>query len=148
MKRITLLLVSLILAGCSASPSSGSDVERNLGKWEAQGISDYRFNLNIGCFCPWSDLMPLTIEVRNGEPVSITSGGEQVTDPFLESFKQYDTMEELFEVILSAQESGADEIKVEYDPVYGFPASIAIDYIELAMDDEMGLYVTGFEVLK
>jgi hypothetical protein len=148
MKQITLLLLSLILAGCSAFPSSGGDVERNLDKWEAQDISDYRFNLHIGCFCPWSDLMPLTIEVRDGEPVSITSGGEQVTDPFLESFRQYDTVEELFGVILSAQESGADEIKVEYDLKYGFPTSIAIDYIELAMDDEMGFYVTEFEVLK
>lgn len=148
MKRIMLLMLSLILAGCSAFPSSGSAVERNLDKWEAQSISDYRFNLNIGCFCPWTDLMPLTIEVRNGKPVSITSGGEQITEPYLESFTQYDTMEKLFEVILSAQESGADEIKVEYDPVYGFPASVAIDYIELAIDDEMGLYVTGFEVMK
>ncbi len=148
MKRIMFLLLSLLLAGCSAFPSPSGDVERNLDKWETQSVLNYQFNLNIGCFCPWTDLMPLTIEVRNGKPVSILSGGEQVTDPFLESFTQYDTMEELFEVILSAQESGADEIKVDYDPVYGFPASIAIDYIELAMDDEMGLYVTEFEVLE
>lgn len=148
MKRSLFFLLSLLLAGCSAFPASGSDVERNLDKWEAQGITDYRFNLNIGCFCPWSELMPLTIVVRNGEAVSISAHGEQVPAPFLENFVQYDTVEDLFKVILSAQESGADEINTEYDPVYGFPTSIAIDYIEMAMDDEMGIFVTEFEVIK
>lgn len=142
------LLLSLLLAGCSAYPPSGSDVERNLDKWEAQGITDYRFNLNIGCFCAWSDLMPLTIEVRNSETVSISAHGQQVTDPILGNFMQYDTVEDLFKVILSAQESGADEIKTEYDPVYGFPTTIAIDFIEMAMDDEMGIFVTEFEVFE
>ena len=61
---------------------------------------------------------------------------------------QYDTVEDLFKVILSAQESGADEIKTEYDPLHGFPTSIAIDLFEMAMDDEMGIFVAEFEVVE
>jgi hypothetical protein len=51
---------------------------------------------------------------------------------------QYDTMEDLFKVILSAQESGADVIKTECDPDHGFPTSIGIDFIEMALDDKWG----------
>ena len=38
--------------------------------------------------CPWYDQMPLTIEVKNGEVVSIAaSNGEDVT-PYLETYNR------------------------------------------------------------
>jgi hypothetical protein len=37
---------------------------------------------------------------------------------------------------------------VTYDPTYGFPTEINIDFIEFAMDDELYLSVSGFEPLS
>ena len=42
----------------------------------------------------------------------------------------------------------AEEIQISYDATYGFPNSIAIDYIKEAVDDELSLQVSDFEVLK
>jgi hypothetical protein len=41
----------------------------------------------------------------------------------------------------------ADKVTVTYDPTYGYPTEIVIDYIELATDDEMYISVTNFEPL-
>ncbi|MBI2333200.1 MAG: hypothetical protein HYU84_13770, partial [Chloroflexi bacterium] len=55
-------------------------------------------------------------------------------------------IENLFAV---AEESlaNADKVEITYDPTYGFPASIAVDQIEMAMDDEISYSVENFEVL-
>jgi hypothetical protein len=37
---------------------------------------------------------------------------------------------------------------VFYDPTYGFPSQVSIDYIKRAVDDELGLQVSNFEVLE
>ena len=42
----------------------------------------------------------------------------------------------------------ADKVEVTYDPTYGFPAILAIDQIEQAMDDELYITVDNFEILK
>lgn len=96
--------------------------------------------------------MPLTIEVQNGKVVSISArDGEDVT-PFLESYSRSDTIDKLFNIIASA-EGSADELEIEYNPTYGFPSSVWIDYTIKLADDEMGYEVTpasgviNFEVL-
>ncbi|NTU56037.1 MAG: hypothetical protein HGA79_07295, partial [Anaerolineales bacterium] len=41
----------------------------------------------------------------------------------------------------------AENLTMSFDPTYGFPVEVAIDYIELAADDELYLSVSGFEPL-
>jgi hypothetical protein len=36
---------------------------------------------------------------------------------------------------------------VEYDPTYGFPTNVQIDFIKNAADDELSLFVPSFERL-
>ena len=57
-----------------------------------------------------------------------------------------DTIDRLFATLAKAQ-ADADEVKVTYDPTYGFPQSIAIDNVKDATDDEISYEVTNFEVL-
>jgi hypothetical protein len=41
----------------------------------------------------------------------------------------------------------ADKTEITYDPALGYPVSLNIDRIELAIDDEMSVLISGFEVL-
>jgi hypothetical protein len=147
MRKILLAVMVLLLASCSHFSPAFREFEQNRERWEAQGIQHYRFNLRIGCMCPWYGQMPLAIEVKDGEAVSIVASNGQNGAPYLETYKKSSTVEALFDVIQSAQKSGADEIKVTYDPTYGFPTSIRIDNIKMAVDDEIGYYIENFEVL-
>jgi hypothetical protein len=146
MKKILLLALALLLVACSAA----SEYDQNLKKWQDADVAHYQFDLFIGCFCPFRSVMPLTIEVENGEVVSITQAdGVFVTaaDPSYELFISVATVEGLFAQLDSSQNGDADEVLVTYDATYGFPTSISIDQIKEAVDDEISYQVENFEVL-
>ena len=94
--------------------------------------------------------MPMTVEINNGEIVSITSAkGNIITpsDSLYEVVKNYAGMDALFTQLKDAS-AEADKVEVTYDPTYGFPTILAIDQIEQAMDDELYITVDNFEILK
>ena len=149
MKKIILLLLAFILAACSFGTSS--ELDKNLQKWQDSGITHYRFSLNIGCFCPFRDQMPITVEVQNGEIISMNaSDGTPIaaTDPGYETFSRYATIDRIFSTLEAGLAGDADEVTVTYDPTYGFPNEIYFDYIQAAADDELSLSVSNFEVLN
>lgn len=148
MKKIILVLLAMILAACSAG---GSELSRNQSKWQDADIAHYRFQLGVGCFCPVGDIMPLTVEVQDGEIVSIAdvNGNDYPsTDPMSEFILKYATIDRIFSELGSEPVQEADKLTVSYDPTYGFPVEVAIDYIELAADDELYLSVSGFEPIQ
>jgi hypothetical protein len=149
MKKITLLLLVFLLAACSfAAPS---ELNKNRQMWQDTGVTHYRFSLHIGCFCAFRDQMPLTVEVQNGEIVSMTySDGTLVdtTDPNYEIFSQHATIDRLFSELEAGLAGDADKVTVTYDPTHGFPNEIYFDYIQAAADDELSLSVSNFEVLN
>jgi len=69
MKKLTLLLLALILAACTAG--GGTELSRNQSKWQDANITHYRFDVSVGCFCLFRSQMPMTVEVQNGEIVSM-----------------------------------------------------------------------------
>ena len=148
MKKIILLVLALILTACSASAST--EFDKNLVKWQDANIAHYRYDIFVSCFCAFRDDMPMIIEVNNGEIVSITSAkGNIITpsDSLYEVVKNYAGMDALFTQLKDAS-AEADKVEVTYDPTYGFPAILAIDQIEQAMDDELYITVDNFEILK
>lgn len=70
-----------------------------------------------------------------------------LTDPTSEFVLRYATIDRLFSELGSDSVQGADKLTVSYDPTYGFPSEISIDFIELAVDDELYLSVSAFEPL-
>lgn len=94
--------------------------------------------------------MPMTVEVQNGEVVSIVDVNGQPypsTDPMSEFILQYATIDRLFSELGSDSVQKADKLTVTYDPTYGFPTEAIIDFIELAADDELYLSASGLEPL-
>lgn len=147
MKKITLVILTFILVACSAG---GSELSINQDKWEDANITHYRIELTVGCFCPFRSQMPLTVEVQNDEVVSaIDANGEAfpLTDPMSEFVLRYATVDRLFSELDSDSVQEADKLTVTYDSTYGYPTEISIDFIELAMDDELAITVSAFEPL-
>jgi hypothetical protein len=136
------------LTACSLTAQS--DLARNREKWRQAGLSHYRYTLFIGCFCPFGDKLPLTVEVRDGDAVAMTySDGTQIEpgDPSNEFFSRYATIDRIFAELEADLGGRADEVTASYDPAYGYPAQVDIDHIKEATDDEMGLTVAGIEIL-
>lgn len=146
MKKFIFIALIFVLAACSAT----SEYDQNLSNWNDANISHYRYQLGVSCFCPFGEQMPITIEVKNDEVILITDvNGNEVSesDPIWEILNQYLTIDRLF-VSLKSSLNDAEKIEVSYDAEYGFPSSIAVDYIIQAVDDEVWVAVSNFEVLK
>jgi hypothetical protein len=149
MRKLLLLAMIVVLSACSVG--TGSELSRNQEKWEVSDINNYRFSLHIGCFCGFMDKMPLTIEVRNGQVVSINyANGESVTpdDLDLGFFNQFTTIDQIFAELESGETSKADAVTMTFDPTYGYPSEVQVDRIKLAADDEFSLSISNFEILQ
>jgi len=150
MKKIALLcLVFLISAACLSMCGSPHRPAYKQARslWESQNIQHYRFHLEIGCNCPWWEMMPLAIEVQNGEIVSMAASNGGDISPYLDSFRPHGTIESLFDLLDSSTSTRVYKLEVQYDARYGFPTSIIIDPYRMIADDATGYYVTDFEVL-
>lgn len=135
----------LMLSACSG----GSALQQNRQKWEAQNIDHYRFSVVVSCFCPFAGA-EVTFEVRNGEVVSQAvkaSQDWQIDEAQLTEFYQpYNTIEKVFAYVEGADKE-ADETTVTFDPTFGFPTDVSVDWIKLAIDDEMYLTLSNFDPL-
>ena len=148
MKKFIIGFIVLALTACSFGGQT--ELSRNKSKWQSANITSYNFDLNVGCFCVFRSLMPVKVEVRNGEVVSMTDvNGDAIslTDPNSEFILKYATMDRLFSELESDSVQKADKLTVSYDSTYGFPKEVAIDFIQQAADDELYLSASGFEPL-
>ena len=147
MKNFLFIVLAVMLVACSAS---GSETSQNLQKWQDANITHYRMQLNISCFCAFRDQMPLTVEVRDGQIVSMAAADGSLvldTNPNYEYFAPHATIDLLFAELEKAHKDGADSVTVTYDATYGFPTEIGIDYNQQIADEEMYFSISGFELL-
>jgi hypothetical protein len=146
MKKTLLLFLVVVLTACSGV--SQSEFSRNQKLWRDSNITHYRFELFVGCFCVFTENMPLIIEVKDGEVVSTAfKNGAEINPDFSELFGRFATMDLIFAELEAGLEGKAEKVEVQYDETYGFPTDIWFDYLLEAADDELGLTVSNFEVL-
>ncbi|MEH2118832.1 DUF6174 domain-containing protein [Nostoc sp.] len=115
--------------------------------WNRQKISNYDYTLSNSCFCIADARGPVVIKVRNGQTISVTSvaTGKPVNPEF---FQSYNTIPKLFDVIQDAINRKAFSLNVRYNPQYGFPIQIDIDYNSQIADEEKYLTIENFKVIK
>ena len=146
MRKLIFIFIVLALAACSAA--NQSEIERNKEEWRDANISHYRFNLNISCFCVFSQEMPLIIEVMDGEVVSMEyQKGNEIDTTNRELFERYATVDRIFSELEADLAGAADEVTVTYDVTYGFPTQATINFAKEATDDELYLTISDFEAL-
>lgn len=109
-------------------------------QWEASGLTSYRFQVEVQCFCRDEYRGPFDVIVENGVVVEALRDGEPAPD-----FGPYDyfTVTGLFAAV--EQFAYSDGITVNFDPDFGFPAIIDADPERNMIDEEQRIIVRGFE---
>jgi hypothetical protein len=132
------LALALALTGCG-SPSSPSgpegDLEEARRTWSRQGYDSYTFKVSQFCFCVAESRGTFAVTVIRGRVASVTdveTGAPGTPGPLVPL-----TVEALFAKVEDAIDRDAARIEVRYDPRLGYPQEIAIDFVELAVDDEV-----------
>jgi len=151
MKKLILIVMALLLAGCASVNALGSqsEIEQNQAKWQDAGISHYRYDLSISCFCVFTQDMPLKIEVQDGKVLSMQyKSGKEIDPSLLELFEKYATIDRTFAELKADLNGAADEVIAKYDPTHGFPTEVTIDFEKQATDDELYLSLSNFEKLS
>jgi hypothetical protein len=111
MRKLTFIFIVLALTACSMG--SQTEIERNKKKWQDANVSHYRFNLFVGCFCVFSQDMPLVIDVQNGEVVSMEyQSGKEIDASSRELFDKYATIDRIFAELEKDINGEADEVVV------------------------------------
>ena len=142
MKRLlAALLLVPALAACSLvplpTPGPGGEVARVAAEqrsfWRSQGIASYTFGVTRTCFCPpeWSGPFEVTVVMYQGAPAP-GANVEHIPK----------TIEAVFDLLIA---NVATKVDVTYDPIFGFPASISVDPLVNAIDDEFGITITSFD---
>lgn len=144
------LLPALIaLAGCSDATGPDDAVallEHNRAIWAGAGVTSYRYTIARSCECTPEGAGPVTVEVRNGLVVDRRyDSGAAVSPQYTEIFT---TVPGLFGIIEEAATLPAASLSVRYHEDYGYPESIAIDWVAGAVDDEVSYRVGSFTVLR
>ena len=146
------LFTCLLLAACTANGVTQQTSQYQ--QWKNQAVQHYRYQLEIH-YAPQEPLV-VNIEVRNGKVVSETDAttGGAVKPP--RPLPPYNTIERLFALADKAENRGADDIPVVYDPTLGYPTRISLDEkskvsgdgtIYMTTDNGIGYTVTSFEIL-
>jgi hypothetical protein len=151
-KKISLCLMlaaTVPVASCFSATQENvqvSDLEANRAKWQQAGIKNYRYTFQIGCFCTPDTVVPRSIEVRDGKVKSATRADGKTDSA--EMKRVYGDMEYVFGLIERAEGAKSEKVAVNYDPQFGYPTRISIDYRATMQDDEVSYTVSNFEELK
>ena len=142
--RTSLAIASLALAACGdglpVSPRFLLTFRAARERWQSRGIASYELTIRRLCYCGLVD--PVRVRVVDAVIVSrtVVPTGEPVPAVYERYFPD---VPGLFAIVEQAMVD-ADELDAKYDPVYGFPSEINIDWIENAIDDEVTYSAEAF----
>lgn len=109
-------------------------------RWQGTGINSYSMTVQRSSFhqlAAWPNSTPLKLKVLSGQP----SGNLKRVDA---NWLQSVTVDGLFLYIEIEAAKKPDCLKVEFDPMFGFPTTIRIDPVLGGTDDEVEFSVTDF----
>lgn len=99
-----------------------SELQQRRAAWIARGVSDYRMQLQLSCFCGGQITRPVVVEVRGGlvAKVSDRETGQPVTN-----VAPYPTITGLFDKAIAERSSGGF-VSVTYDRTLGLPVRLEV----------------------
>ena len=119
-----------------------SALDRNWDRFERNAPLSYSYTVRVDCECPTDVTRPVDVWVDRGtiEYLLYADDGRPVPFTYANSFP---SVEQLFDAIQDGIDRRADYIDVEYDPTYGYPTSVYIDYDRRYTDEELSLTTWG-----
>jgi hypothetical protein len=124
---------------CSITDPSSRDTDqleltRNRQRWAGAGIHDYEFDYQRLCFCAPVATEPVRITVRQDAVVAVVRRSDGLSAGT--TYGGWPRVGDLFDDIQSRLDQHVARIRVDYDPMYGYPRSIVVDVAAMAADDE------------
>jgi hypothetical protein len=116
----------------------------NLAKWSAAAIEDYEFDYRRNCFCGGPGVRPVHIEIRGGEVVAVSFPDGEPPDTY--DLAAYPTVPDLFADVEASLARKPFSVMVEYDGVLGYPRNFFADFVEDAVDEELGFIATDLTI--
>ncbi len=148
----TLLFVVFVFVSCNTDDDDNllNELNANRQLWESSQVKNYSWNERLSCFC--GGILERDIFVVNDVKDRVEYDDSNVPpqvdrdELYVSIFNQSKTVDEAFDFIESLLGQDVASLSIEYDTVYGFPTIISIDYIENAIDDEIGYIYTDFNI--
>ncbi len=143
-----LLIVLLALTPLGCTDVFGPEQETLAAaraRWALTDTDDYVFEFRRSCFCAPDFVRLVRIRVLDGIVGSAVYADTE--EPISLPLTSVPTIGDLFDEIADAMDATAFAVVADYDEDMGYPTSVAIDFIEDAIDDEMAFTVSSFQLL-
>ena len=143
---ILFLLISL--SSCKKEESvqgipQSMEVNVAYNKWRDSGITSYSFKIALRhCEC---DGRTYEVFVVNNAVKTVKTAEGYI---FSNKDSRFETIDKLFEVIISALNKNPYAAQITYNPSYGFPVDVYIDLNQLMADEEIGFEIRDFKKQK
>ncbi len=142
-RRIVYLVLALTAAGCSDPFALVERQELSAARtrWERAGLSHYRMEVRVGCFCPEALPEFIVIEVRDGAVVAA-----EVDPSFEIPLDAWPTVSEAFTTLERAAASDTySAVEAEYDPELGYPTHLRLSCPPDHLDCGYSLHLRNLE---
>jgi hypothetical protein len=142
MRRAAAPLLAILLA-CSSATGLPRDLALARVRWAERGPASYSITILRSCECLAEGIGPVVVTVRNGvvESRHYTRDGTAVLPQYEHLFPP---VEGLFEIVEGARRERAAQLDVSYDPTFGYPTRIDIDWHAPQVDDEVTYLASDF----
>ncbi len=144
--RLLIVLLALTSLGCTdVFGPEQETLAAARARWALTDADDYVFEFRRSCFCAPDFVRPVRVRVLDGIVASAVYADTE--DPISLPLTSVPTIDDLFDEIADAMDATAFAVVAEYDADMGYPTSVAIDFIEDAIDDEVAFTVSSFQLL-
>ncbi len=149
-KYAILILIAFVGFSCEEDEMNVelTKLEKQKLIWQLNRPADYSYRIFKTCLCPAYERGPFKVTVRNyniadiqylgARPLEIQSS--MLSNANLQLDSLFGTMQQHFL-------QNPDKVLIDYDPEYGYPAEVSIDFIRTTTDDEVGIFISNFELL-
>jgi uncharacterized protein DUF6174 len=119
-----------------------SELDRNWDRFQSTAPLSYTYTVRVTCACTSDVTRPVTVWVDRGniEYLLYEDNSRPVPFSYASSFP---SVEQLFDAIQNGIDRQADYIAVDYDPTFGYPTNVYIDYDRRVSSDELVLTTYG-----
>ena len=146
MKLIAMAMVLGTLLGCTDEDNQGgntSELEGQREQFEAEVGDSYTFTWRYACGeCLAETNRPVHVTVVDNAITAMVDLETQAPVT-AESRGNIRTIAALFDYVEAAEAGSVATIDVTYDPTLGYPATLSVDAIAEAADDEFGLTISN-----
>jgi hypothetical protein len=142
--RIASCIALIAASACQSGTGPGLEASIARERWEERRPAAYQYTVRRSCECLPEMTGPVIVIVDGGTVTRrYVANNAVVSSTFAALFP---TIDELFDIIEDARRQDAASLVVDFDPTYGFPTRVSIDYHREMADDEIVYRASDFVI--